>query len=206
MPSVTKGQPLETKLLTYEELGQALGIAPASAKRLAIRRKWAKRLGNDGKTRVTVPIERLPAEPVTPVPGDDAGDDTSDVSGVRTSDDAGDNTDATLVVRLLNQHVGRLERELEAIRAKLEAVEHERDAERARAAQVAVLEALIDTERRHTGELRRERDRMLDQLTAAHAENGVLRERMADTERDRDRVAADLGTLLALPWWRRLFA
>ena len=28
----------------------------------------------------------------------------------------------------------------------------------------------------------------------------------ADAEQDRDRAAADLAALLALPWWRRLFA
>ena len=46
---------MDAKWLSYEELGQALGITPASAKRLATRRKWAKKPGNDGHTRVAVP-------------------------------------------------------------------------------------------------------------------------------------------------------
>ena len=47
---------MDTKPLTYAELAEALGITPASAKRLAIRRGWPKQLGNDGKARVMVPL------------------------------------------------------------------------------------------------------------------------------------------------------
>src|SRR5215207_6476300 len=50
---------METRLLTYAELGEALGITVDSAKRLARRRGWRKQPGNDGRARVAVPAERL---------------------------------------------------------------------------------------------------------------------------------------------------
>ena len=53
---------METRHLTYAELGEALSISAASAKRLAIRRGWPKQPGNDGKARVCVPAERLQVE------------------------------------------------------------------------------------------------------------------------------------------------
>jgi hypothetical protein len=45
--------------LTYAEIAEALKIAPASAYRLALRRRWPRTKGNDGKTRVDVPDEAL---------------------------------------------------------------------------------------------------------------------------------------------------
>src|SRR4051794_36638509 len=65
----------------------------SSAKRLAIRRRWAKQPGNDGRSRVVVPVERLLVER-TPATGDSTGDRTSDDTAVvtndATSDDIGD--------------------------------------------------------------------------------------------------------------------
>lgn len=45
--------------LTYGELAARLGIARASAERRALRRKWPRRPGNDGKARVGVPLSVL---------------------------------------------------------------------------------------------------------------------------------------------------
>ena len=42
--------------MTYAELAAVRGISPASAKRLAQRHRWGRQLGNDGVTRVTVPL------------------------------------------------------------------------------------------------------------------------------------------------------
>jgi hypothetical protein len=46
----------ETRWMTYGELGQARGISVASARGLAYRRKWRRQPGNDGTTRVAVPV------------------------------------------------------------------------------------------------------------------------------------------------------
>jgi hypothetical protein len=64
--------------LSYAELGQARGISAASAKRLAIRRHWRRRPGNDGTTRVAVPMAE--AAPREDKAGDGPGDNTGDVT------------------------------------------------------------------------------------------------------------------------------
>ena len=217
---VTGTIPLDTKLLTYIELGAALGITPASAKRLAIRKGWPKKPGNDGRSRVSVPVEALPAEPPV-VTGDSTGDDIGDTTGDAASDAAGDITgdksDAAMIVALLSDYIARVEGELEAVKAKLDTVERERDMERARAIQVDVLNAVLEVERRQAGELRTERDHAferldraierLDQIQTAHVDEMLtLREQMATVVNDRDRLTAALQAHLALPWWRRLFA
>src|SRR5271165_6016099 len=45
--------------LTYAELAKVLKIKPESATRLAIRKRWPRTKGNDGKVRVTVPEDAL---------------------------------------------------------------------------------------------------------------------------------------------------
>jgi hypothetical protein len=45
--------------MTYAELAAVRGISPASAKRLAQRHRWGRQVGNDGVTRVTVPLPAL---------------------------------------------------------------------------------------------------------------------------------------------------
>ena len=54
-----------SKSLTYAEMAEALKIAPASANRLARRKRWPRLKGNDGRTRVAVPDDALvsPASP-----------------------------------------------------------------------------------------------------------------------------------------------
>jgi hypothetical protein len=45
--------------LTYAELAEVLKITPASANKLARRRRWPRVPGNDGKARVSVPDDAL---------------------------------------------------------------------------------------------------------------------------------------------------
>lgn len=48
---------MDGQWLNYEELGVRLGCTPEAARRPAIRGKWARMPGNDGRTRVQVPDE-----------------------------------------------------------------------------------------------------------------------------------------------------
>lgn len=48
-----------SRSLTYAEMAEALKITPASANRLARRKRWPRVKGNDGRTRVAVPEEAL---------------------------------------------------------------------------------------------------------------------------------------------------
>lgn len=49
----------ETVRLTYGELAKARGITLAAARRMTLRHKWPKQVGNDGMTRVDVPASAL---------------------------------------------------------------------------------------------------------------------------------------------------
>ena len=61
---------METVTLTYAELAARLGVKDESARKTAQRRKWRKFKGNDGFTRVEVPLEDLPPpEPPPFIPG-----------------------------------------------------------------------------------------------------------------------------------------
>ena len=63
--------------LSYGELAEARRISKASATRLAFRRRWARRIGNDGTARVAVPVEELAEKPAPDEDGipDDIHDD-----------------------------------------------------------------------------------------------------------------------------------
>lgn len=45
--------------MTYKELAERLDIKLASARRLVMRKKWSKNKGNDGQTRIVVPLDAL---------------------------------------------------------------------------------------------------------------------------------------------------
>jgi DNA repair exonuclease SbcCD ATPase subunit len=48
-----------SRSLTYAEMAEALKITPASANKLARRKRWPRVPGNDGKARVSVPEDAL---------------------------------------------------------------------------------------------------------------------------------------------------
>lgn len=169
----------DTKLLTYAELAAALGITPASAKRLAIRRGWQKTLGNDGKARVIVPVERLEAA-ASDDSGDTAGDDPRDDTGDASGDVTGDEATAFSV---LTRHIERLEGKLSELKASLEA-------ERVRAAEVSPLRTHLEAEQRRSSELREERDiarQRASQVDALRAVLEVEQRRAAELKVERDR-------------------
>jgi hypothetical protein len=153
---------MDTKPLTYAELAEALGITPASAKRLAIRRGWPKQLGNDGKARVMVPLERLER----PVPDDDTSEATDDAPSVTTGDDtSGDTRDARALIAFLEARVTELGDEVKELRPK--------------AARADVLEAQLEAERRRAEELKTDRDRLLSVVTDRSREGLFTRLRRA---------------------------
>lgn len=50
---------MSTESLTYKELAKRLNIKLTSARRAAMRKKWQRIKGNDGETRVLVPLVAL---------------------------------------------------------------------------------------------------------------------------------------------------
>ena len=199
----------DIKWLTYAELAEALGIGGDSARNLVRRKRWQRKPGNDGMARIGVPVEYL-TEHAKPTKADDG---IAPPISPPIKPPTGGPSDPPIdggIIEALNQHIERLEREVELLK-------QERDTERARAAQVDVLNAVLEVERRQAGDLRTERDHALerldraierlDRVQAAHVDEMLtLREQMATAVNDRDRLAAALQAHLALPWWRRLFA
>jgi hypothetical protein len=134
----------DVRWMTYDEMAEAMGITPDSARRLVARRKWARRQGNDGRARVGVPAERIPDSPPDALPDvdeDDSQDDTPD-----------SRDDITPVLKVLTQHIERIEKELDAVK-------NERDVERRRAAELALQAAQVDTLKSVIDDLKAERDR-----------------------------------------------
>ena len=101
--------------LTYAELAEALKITPASANKLARRRRWPRVPGNDGKARVSVPEEAL-------VRRDSPPDSPPDVPPVSPQDSPPPSPPDNLI-KALEAHVATLLSQLAATEARLAAAD-----------------------------------------------------------------------------------
>jgi hypothetical protein len=101
--------------LTYAELAEALKITPASANKLARRRRWPRVPGNDGKTRVNVPEDAL-------VRRDSPPDSPPDVHPVSPQDVPQPSPPDNLI-KALEAHVATLLSQLAAAEARLGAAD-----------------------------------------------------------------------------------
>jgi len=126
--------------LTYTDLAERLGIKPESAKRRAIERRWPKRLGNDGRSLVAVPME------VLKIARETTGDSTGELAGELISDITSEVTSNT------NGLAEHLRKELEAARQDLKAMTVEaltaREREGRTAAEIEGLRQTLDGMRR----------------------------------------------------------
>jgi hypothetical protein len=156
------GQDVVTRSLSYDELADLLGIERESARHLVFRRRWRRTKGNDGKTRVDVPLEMIP----TPKPDTPTGQDPLSPTGATTDTPTGLPTGADAI---FTRHIERLETMLADAQARLSAAETDRDAARGEArdavrareaieAQVAVLNAALDIDRKRAEDAIMDRD------------------------------------------------
>lgn len=99
----------ETRMMTYAEAAQLLGIKVESVMRRARNRKWHKELGNDGFARVAVPLSILPPDDPPRCPGDAPKEHPRD--------------DPALAVR-----IGSLETEVRMLREAMADLRADRDA------------------------------------------------------------------------------
>jgi hypothetical protein len=138
------------KWMSYDELAAVMGINRESARQLAIRKRWGRRKGNDGKARVGVPEEAL-----RPTTGPSTAESTSPAPSESTSDD-------TSPIRVLTRHIERLEQELATAKEKAT----ERDT---LAAQLDALRTVLEIEKQRTDEWKAVADRFAlqaEQLSA----------------------------------------
>ena len=152
-----------TRWLTYEDMGTALGITTDSAKRLAMRHRWPRRLGNDGRALVAVPEERIAQAATGDRADDDRGGDTGDVAHAVTHDTPDDGRgDARALIGYLERRVDELTDELAEARTEARGFRFEAESLRVQASRVDVLTALVETERARTAEVRAEMTVRLD--------------------------------------------
>ncbi|MBV8577829.1 MAG: hypothetical protein JOZ58_22690 [Acetobacteraceae bacterium] len=112
-----------TRWVSYSELSDIRGISKASAFRMANRRKWERRKGNDGTVRVAVPVSALERQ--------------SDTRSELRSDDRPD------ALSDANRRISELEVENAALREQVGGLREERAAALARADELrAVVERL----------------------------------------------------------------
>ncbi len=183
-----------TRWLTYEDMGVALGITSESAKRLAMRHKWPRRPGNDGRALVAVPEERLEevAQAVASGSIADGADDDTPVTAGDVTDDG--RSDAHALIGYLERRVEELTDDLADTRNELRAARFEADTLRAQAGRADVLVALVETERTRTVEVRTEMTARID-LGRALLE-GVQAERDRLLVEVRDRRQSWVGRLV----------
>src|SRR3954451_501786 len=130
----------ETVRLTYSDLAKARGITLAAARRMTLRHKWPKQVGNDGLSRVSVPTSALAHDVASTgnTPGNGTGDTrhaaASNGNGAATGNGTDDLTAAVqslgdAVTSLTVQLVRERERANRADERAREAESRTRDAE-----------------------------------------------------------------------------
>jgi hypothetical protein len=176
--------------LTYAELAEALKITPASANKLARRRRWPRVPGNDGKARVAVPEDALVRRDIPPdVSADSPPPSPLDVPPVSPPDK---------LIKALEAHVETLKAQLAAAEARID----------------KQAEDLVAYDTAYAAGLAAERakvERMIAEFAARDAQHAAeLKAEQAQTEKAIAAFAALAERLDALaaerakPWWRRL--
>jgi ribosome maturation factor RimP len=199
---------IEDRTLTYDDLAALLQRSPEATRQLVRRRRWRRTLGNDGKMRVSVPIEALEAEEATE--GADVAPTGGETVPVLTfASPLHSGNVAHDVGTILSGHIQRLEAELEALRKERDTLKSERDAAQAAehtlTLQLAALQATLDVER---ALLSVERERVTDERRRAEECVSVERQRVEEWKAVADRFAGQVETLTARPrglfgWLRR---
>src|SRR4051812_2273199 len=140
---------MDVRWLTYEEMASDLGIERESARQLVKRKRWPRRPGNDGRARIGVPEEIFSTRPD---PVQEQSNEPSDSPAHEPAQPSGQPPVHDPALAVLTRHIERLEREIDAMRARLAAQE-------TLPIQVAALNAAIT-------ELRADRDRWHAAATA----------------------------------------
>jgi hypothetical protein len=167
--------------LTYAELAEALKITPASANKLARRKRWPRVPGNDGRSRVSVPEEALVRRDVPPVSPPDK------------------------LIKALEAHVETLKDQLAAAEARIGKQAEDLVAyDTAYAAGLAAERAKVEAERAKAERVIAEFAARDDQRAAElKAEQAQTEKAIAAFSALADRLDA-LAAERARPWWRRL--
>jgi hypothetical protein len=207
-----------TVSVTYIELAEARGITVAAARRLTLRHRWPKHPGNDGYTRVLVPVAFMETDATSVAPSLDEAS-ISAVAQAATVAMTDAFTDVLRVVPTLHELVASLQTQLTTAqeRADQERQRAERAESRAQEAEEqtrAVVEQLT-AERQLRAEDKERVDHAEQRANEAEAQARAAEERMRnlteklETEMTEHRrivglMAEQLATRrLWWPWRRR---
>jgi hypothetical protein len=125
-------------VMSYNEIASAFSITVASAKTLTRRRRWEKRLGNDGCVRVHVPLDYLQeSRQVSPhVSGPDSPHGS-------VTDGAQPAAGTVEAIAALERHVARLEADMSALSSALMSARSEAEEAKAKVHEEAVVSAAL---------------------------------------------------------------
>lgn len=169
--------------LTYNELGERLGVSSEAARQKAMRLRLRKQPGNDGKVRVWVDWEEVAASTTARKPKDDETDEP-------TPDE-----------QVLNERaIAALEAHIESLREAVERGETAFHAERARADDER---ARADRERDRADAERGRVDELLRRVSELAADTGQRADNDRRTGEELARLRAELDQMRR-PWWKRL--
>lgn len=187
--------------LTYAQLAEIWGVSRDAARKKVEGLRLPRKLGNDGKTLVTIDLNEVSHTPKTSRAGGDrrpAGDREETAPGGR--EETGESPTSEVIA--LHAHITTLE-------ARAVALEADLARERERGERIAAeLRADADRERTERIEERGRAERLADDV----ADLARQLARTVDEAAARDRevmeklasARADLAALQARPWWRRL--
>jgi hypothetical protein len=166
--------------MTYAEIATVRGISVPSARRLVLRHRWLRQVGNDGIVRVTVPLEALENPKETAVPHVTVTD--ASMSHVTTPPiaQASDVTDPLIVT--LSHAIDSLTEQLAIANARAERAERRADKADEAEKQAADANRRADQAEERTAD----KDRVIEHL---HEEIRFLYRLLAERR----------------PWWRRWF-
>ena len=144
----------ETGLMTYAELGEAVGRSEIAARCVALRRRWRRVLGNDGEARVAVPVDVLAKLQAKAEARATTQPEAQPVTEAVAQPDGqpGGRADVRALIAMLKARVAELQSEAKEGRGAI--------------TRVAALEALLKNERERLAEMRQDRDRWHAEATA----------------------------------------
>lgn len=200
MSEVSKG--ISSRIMTYAEIEEAFSLKPASARQLVRRQRWRRLPGNDGRTRIEIPIEEFERALKR---GVEAPLDESKTDAEPPVEDPLERT----FVAFLTARVERLERALTEAQQALSQAVADKSADSAKAdhlvGEVAGLARQLARVVEEAGSRERELQARLVLADAAvaqsHQELVFLQKR---GEAETAQARAELETWKARPWWRRL--
>jgi methyl-accepting chemotaxis protein len=162
--------------MTYAELAEALGTTAEAARQKAIRGRWRRQLGNDGKARILVDLEAEKAAHTPRKRPDERPDGRPDE----------------------HRTVEALEAHIDTLKEALAVASKQAEAASTRVDQLTGELVELSEQQRQEAEAASKR---IDDLVGELVE---MAKRMADQTAVADNLRTEFEAYRARPWWRRL--